>query len=83
MQLSVLQFDLNWTLAYIYGPVIKLNKIEVILLGFKMKALFIFKLIVKGCLSKYDNMMVIEGEGVCQIMTVDDNWGGGGSDNPL
>ena len=29
------------------------------------------------CDSKYDNMMVIEGE-VCQNMTIDDNRGGGG-----
>ena len=29
-------------------------------------------------MSKYDNMMVIEGGGVCQNMTVDDNRGGGG-----
>ena len=34
---------------------------------------------VKVGMSKYDNMMVIEGGGrVCQNMTVDDNRGGGG-----
>ena len=32
-------------------------------------------------MSKYDNMMVIEG-GVCQNMTVDDNRGGGGQTTP-
>ena len=40
--LSVLQFDLKWSLAYRYGSLIKLNKIKVILLGLKMKALLIF-----------------------------------------
>ena len=34
---SVLQFDLNGTLAYRYRSVIKLNKIEGISLGLKIK----------------------------------------------
>ena len=32
----------------------------------------------EGGISKYDNMMVIEGGRVCQNMTVDDNRRGGG-----
>ena len=39
--LSVLQFDLNLTLVYIYGSVIKLNKIEVISLGKDESTLYI------------------------------------------
>ena len=49
-----------------YGSVIKLSKMEVILQGLKMEELFTYKLNVKGAMSKYDNMMVIEGVGVRQ-----------------
>ena len=70
--LSILQFDLKWSLTCRYGWLIKLNKIEVISTGLKMKALLIFMWNVKGGMSKYDNMMVIEGGGakIWRLMTI-------------
>ena len=80
--LSILKFDLKWSLTCRYGWLIKLNKKEVISMGLKMKALLIFMRNVKGGMSKYDNMMVIEGGGVYQNMTVDDKRGGVGVRQP-
>ena len=62
--LTIVQFDLKLSLAYRYMLLIKLNKIEVISLGLKMKVLLIFMWNVMEGMSKYDNMMVIEGGGM-------------------
>ena len=77
--LSVLQFQMVHSIQIWVVDQAEQNKGH--LTGIKDKGTFNIYVKCEGGMSKYDNMMVIEGRGVCQNMTFDDNRGGG-SDKP-